>query len=113
MKIERFETYLLSKFLWIMINWEIVWQIHKHLWHDKGIVISFYKAFKTLIDRIDKLREAIYKGVDEIKIFILKIYYMTPRNHKLEKKKKSCSSIDIIYLFTEEMIKLSAWVSGT
>lgn len=27
MKVERFETYLYAKLLWLMINWSILWQI--------------------------------------------------------------------------------------
>lgn len=100
MKIERFETYLYSKLLWIMINWKILWEIQKHLWCERGIVISFFKAFKTLIDRIDKLREAIYASTDDIKFFILKIYKISHVNHKLEKKKNCCSSIEIFNFFT-------------
>ena len=96
MKIERFETYIYAKLLWIMINWKIMWAIQVDLWKREGILISFYKAFKTLKNRIEKFRTAILTSTDLLTTFIREIIVISPKVHNLEKKKNNLASFDII-----------------
>ena len=86
MKVERFETILYAKLLWLIINWKLLWQIQIHLWKEKKILISFIKAHKTILDRIDHLRNIIIHRSKKLITFINDLYQMSPKNHQLEKK---------------------------
>lgn len=99
MKVERFETYLYVKLLWLMINWRIIWQIQIQLWKEKGILVSFIKAHKTMLDRMDQFRDVVINKTNNLVEFINDIYLLSPRNHKLEKKKGKLSTMEIIGMF--------------
>ncbi len=99
MKVERFETYLYSKLLWLMINWRILWQIQLQLWKEKQILVSFIKAHKTLLDRIDRFRDIVINKKNNLTEFIIDIYLISPLNHKLEKKKGTLSAMEIVKMF--------------
>lgn len=96
MKIQRFETYLYAKLLWLMINWRIIWQIQLQLWNEKRILVSFIKAHKTLLDRMDRFRDIVVNHKNDLSEFINDVYFISPINHKLEKKKGQLSSMEII-----------------
>jgi hypothetical protein len=99
MKVERFETYLYARLLWLMINWRILWQIQLQLWKEKRILISFIKAHKTILDRMDRFRDIVINKKNDLTEFIMDIYLISPINHKLEKKKSKLSSMEIIKMF--------------
>ena len=98
MKVERFETCLYARLLLIIINWNILWQIQKHIYKEMGILISFIKAFKTFKDRMDEFRNITMKKVGSLSCYINKIYEMSPRNHILEKRNNKFSSYEILML---------------
>lgn len=99
MKVERFETYLYAKLLWLMINWRILWQIQIQLWKEKGILLSFIKAHKTMLDRMDKFRCIVINKTNDLTEFINDIYLISPKNHQLESKKDKLGTIEIIEAF--------------
>lgn len=99
MKVERFETYLYAKLLWLMVNWRILWQIQLQLWKEKRILVSFIKAHKTMLDRMDRFRDIVINKKNDLAEFINDIYLISPINHKLEKKKDKLSSMEIIKMF--------------
>ena len=99
MKVQRFETYLYAKLLWLMINWRILWKIHIQLWTENEILISFIKAHKTMLDRMDKFRDIVIDKTNDLIQFINDIYIISPTNHRLEKKKGKLSTMEIINIF--------------
>lgn len=102
MKVERFETMLYAKLIWITLNWGILWEISKSLWQTKKIILSPIKIFTTMKNRIEKFRLAIERGTTSIVSFIMTIYKLSPKKHQLEKKKNKISSKEIIMLFCEK-----------
>ncbi len=99
LKIERFETMLYAKLIWIMLNWSILWQITKLLWKDNKILLSSIKTFKTLKNKVKDFQNAVIKGEAAILEFIDKIIELSPGKHRLEKKKNQLSSLEILLLF--------------
>jgi len=99
MKTPRFETLLYAKLIQIMMNWAMLWEIGKVLWLTEKKIISPIKFFKTLKDRLYSLWQAFTSGVNKVASFITELYEMSARNHRLEKKKKQLSSIEILLTF--------------
>lgn len=98
MKIVRFETLLYAKLLWICMNWKILWQLILFTWEDKKILLSPIKVFKTLKNRIYKMWQYFSKGTENLTLFIKEIYDMSSKRHKLEKRKKQLSSLEIVLM---------------
>jgi hypothetical protein len=96
MKVERLECTLYAKLLWIAMNWEILMSIYSYLWKTDGAVISLMKAYKTLLNRMENQRNAIYAGEDQLQLFIQKTYSLALKYHVLEKKKNKQSSMDVL-----------------
>ena len=100
MKVERFETYLFAKLIWIVVNWQIMRQITISFFNDYDIEISPYKLFKTLKSSTMEFRQALKNGIEKTISFINEIIEISPRNHLSEKKKGSITwSYDIIRMF--------------
>ncbi len=100
MKIERFETFLFAKLIWIVINWQIMKQITIYFFNEENVYISPYKLYKTLKARLMKFREALIKGQKNVIEYIEEIFILSPYFHKSEKKKHSVTwSYDIFKTF--------------
>jgi hypothetical protein len=56
MKIERFETQLLIRLIWIVLNWLIVSRLREKMYRDQHILPSFFKAYKRLKSRISDIK---------------------------------------------------------
>lgn len=99
MKVERFETYLFAKLLWIALNWRIMRRITVY-YLKQNIFISSYKLYKTLKARIVKFRIAIFEGLENVIEFINELFKISPYYHKSEKKKHSITwSYDVMNMF--------------
>ena len=99
MKGERLETILYAKLLLISINWFIIWEMNKVFWETKKIQLSPIKVFKTLKNRIYQHLLAQRNGALQMTIFIMELYLMSEKNHRLEKKRNQLSSIEIQMMF--------------
>jgi hypothetical protein len=98
-KIERFETMLYAKLIWIMLNWSILWQMTKYFWREKKFLISTIKTFKTFKNQLKDFQNAITKGTTAILEYIEYITRISPENHQFEGKKNQLSSLEIMLLF--------------
>lgn len=94
---ERLECYVYSKLIFIMLGWKITWIVAKKMFLFKNKALSFYKAFKTLLN---KKRDAFYnalKSSDANMIsFIVNFYELSIAKHVLEKRLQEQTSIEII-----------------
>ena len=99
MKVERFETFLFAKLIWIVINWQITRLIIIELF-NKDIYISPFKLYDTLKTRIKEFRIALLGGVENVINFINEIFMISPYYHLSEKKKDAQTwSYDVIKTF--------------
>ena len=100
MKIERFESFLLAKLIWIVLNWQIMRLSVIYFFKEKQLEISPYKLFKTLKSSILDFRKALSESVSSLILFIHENIELCPSNHLSEKKKKTITwSYDIYRLF--------------
>jgi hypothetical protein len=99
MKIERFETMLYAKLIWIMLNWSILWQLTKLFWKEHKLLLSNIKTFKTLKNKLKDFQNAVAQGEASIYDFISGIMEISLKNHLFEKKKNQLSSLEILLLF--------------
>jgi len=99
MKVERFETSLIAKLIWIALNWEIMRRIVSSFFLEQAIELSPYKLFKTFKSYNNEFREALHSGVYSLINLINTYITISPKNHISEKKKNSEWSYDIIRMF--------------
>lgn len=52
-----------------------------------------------MLDRMDRFRDIIINKKNGLAEFIIDIYLISPKNHKLEKKKGKLSAMEIIKMF--------------
>lgn len=70
MKVERFETFLYAKLLYIVINWKIFWQMQIRAMGTKSVLLSAFKVFTALKNRLYDFRQAISSGQVAVEKFI-------------------------------------------
>ena len=90
---------LYAKLIWIVINWAIFWELTIYIWHKNQTFLSIIKTFKTLKNRLKDFQNAIAKGYWSILKFVKDIIEISPKKHKLEKKKNQLSSLEILMMF--------------
>jgi hypothetical protein len=96
-KKERFECYIFGKLIFIVFAWRILWSIAKFMFsHDKKM-LSYFKAYKTLVrSYVEMLRNIVFQRTDLWITFTVKFYDRSKENHLLEKRKKTLSSIEML-----------------
>lgn len=100
MKVERFETYLFARLLWVALNWKVMRRIIACFFNEKGVFISPSKLFKTFKAKIMKFRAAISEGIKSVIGFINEMFKISPYYHKSEKKKHTITwSYDVMRMF--------------
>ena len=100
MKVERFETFLFAKLIWIVVNWQIMRRIIIYFFNEKNVYISPYKLYTTFKARIMKFRTALFEGQKNVIEYIEEIFELSPYYHNSEKKKHSVTwSYDVIKTF--------------
>jgi hypothetical protein len=100
MKIQRFESFLYSKLIWITINWKIIFNIILLYYKYYDIKLSIIKLFKTLKEQIHTFRDIIKKDNSLLCDFLEKIAVLAKSNHKSEIKKGGLWYFDILPLIT-------------
>ncbi len=93
----RFECYIYSKLILIVLGWHIIWQTAKQLFRREGKALSFLKASKTLLGKkIAELRELFMLGKGRIEVFMARFYDLSRTNHLLEKRQKEPTSLELL-----------------
>lgn len=96
-KKHRLECYIYSKLIFIVLGWQIVWQIARNLYSQEGKALSFFKSFKTLLRKKEtEIREVFLTGSVAIEDFMIEFYKLSRRFHLLEKKQEGPTSLEIL-----------------
>jgi hypothetical protein len=75
MKTERFKCYLISKLIWIMMNWDIVTSTANRILQKQSKLISFYKCFALLKAMSNQLKEILHvKRKNKIVAWLKNVY---------------------------------------
>lgn len=100
-KKDRFECYIFSKLLFILLAWQFYWNIASETYKRKNIIISPMKFIKTIYRSIEKLRSVIILQNEAIDKYIISLYDLCESNLALEKKKHG---IDPVFKIIEKLI---------
>lgn len=93
----RLECFIYSKLIFIVLGWQVIWNIARQLYYYEGKVLSFYKAFKTLVEtKLNEAREVFMMKKGSIKNFIENFYDLSRTFHILEKKQNNQTSLEIL-----------------
>lgn len=96
-KKHRLECYIYSKLIFIALGWQIVWSTAQRLFTEENKALSYYKAFKTLLNtQIYKIRTIFLKGEASINDFINQFYCISKKFHLLERKNANPTSLEIL-----------------
>lgn len=100
MKVERFESFLFAKLIWIVLNWHIMRLVFHYFYQKDGVGISPFKLYSTLKGSILDFRSSIKKSIDSIASFIMQHIDLDLKHLISEKKKNSETwSSDMYKLF--------------
>jgi len=100
MKVERFESFLFAKLIWIVLNWQIMRLSVIYFFKKENLEVSPYKIFKTLKSSIFDLKKVLSESTESLALYIYKNIELCPSNHFSEKKKRTITwSYDIYRLF--------------
>lgn len=89
MKVERFESFLIAKLIWIVLNWHIMRLMVHYYFQEEGIGISPFKLYATLKNDIMEFRASVKESIDSISSFIMQNINLGSRNLVSERKKNS------------------------
>jgi hypothetical protein len=96
-KRERLECYIYGKLIFIVFAWRILWVISKFMFSQEKKMLSYYKAFKTLLrKKLDELRDIVFQRTDHWITFTIDFYNLSKHKHVLEKRMKEQTSIEIL-----------------
>ena len=90
MKMERFECQLLSKLIWLLLNWRIFKWVSNEMYMRSRLLCSVWKFYKYATQVSQKVRMA-FKDVSLMQEILLRALEIAPRQFKLEKKKNKLS----------------------
>lgn len=92
----RFECYIISKLLIIVLCWQLVWTTAKALLLLEGKALSFMKAFKTLKRYVRDLKFFFDGNQLGLSRFCREFYEISKKKHLLEKKRLQERSLDLL-----------------
>ncbi len=96
-KKSRLECYIYSKLIFIVLGWKVLWGIAKEMFVREGKVLSFYKAYKTLLHKkVKEVRDVFMLGIGTIGEFMKKLYEISVTNHILEKKRQKPTYMELL-----------------
>jgi len=98
MKIERFETYLYSRLLWLIVNWHIITRINHTLYRQNRLLLSFYKVYRYLKKHKMLWYEAIVVGKNMLIDFLNNLIEVSQRYQIRERRKDKATVYNILLM---------------
>ena len=96
-KKHRLECYIWAKLFIIVTSWRVLWFIRKMLKQIFGKNLSFYKAMKTIVNYVDRLKKMIVDRTISTGKYLAEFLIISNRKHLLEKKKGGLYSPEILF----------------
>lgn len=90
MKIERFECQLLSRLIWLLLNWRMFKWLNNEIFRRGRTLCSVWKFYKYATQVSQKIRKAL-KDTALMEKTLIRVLEMAPKHFKLEKKKGKLS----------------------
>ena len=98
MKPERIETMLYAKLILLVLCNQIFWNTTQDFQKYENQSLSIYKTFKTLINNVKEIKTAIKQGLQSMNELFKILIKIICIKCKLEKKKNTDSSMEIMRL---------------
>ena len=95
-KKERFECYILSKLLTIILCWRVMWIVAKELYRIDNKALSFMKAFKTLRRYAPELKAVFIDKTVSASDYFWDFLNISRTKHLLEKKGGQETSLELL-----------------
>ena len=102
----RFECYLYSNLLHIMINWEIAINFFSIIWQKTGKALSILKFFKTTAHHKETFRMALMEGKGKLRKFLMDLYELSCTKLLLEKRNGRTTLSEILHANVETITNL-------
>jgi hypothetical protein len=96
MKTERFKCYLISKLIWIMINWDIVTSISNCILKQQSKLVSFYKCFALLKAMSNQLKKVLFAKRESKIVTWLRNAYKAIKSSGLKEPRIGRADVKII-----------------
>jgi hypothetical protein len=96
MKVERFKCYMISKLIWIMINWDIVTSTSTSILKKQSKLVSFYKCFALLKAVSNQLRKVLFAKMETKIVSWLKKVYKLIKSSGLKEARIGRADVKII-----------------
>jgi len=98
MKEQRIETMLYAKLIMLVLCNDIFWIFEQNNQKKENIDLSIYKIYKLLIYNIKDIKNAIKQGIKKLREIFEILTRIVYKKCKLEKKKNTISSKEIMQL---------------
>ncbi len=98
-KQERIETIIYAKLILIILNWKIITEFTNHVFNKIRSVISYHKAYKTLLSFKTDLMQS-WRSDKMLKALLILLYKKFLYSHIKEKRKGSAFSPEILLRHT-------------
>jgi hypothetical protein len=99
MKLERFECQLLSKLIWLLINWRIFKWLSDQVFEKHRKLSSVWKYYKYASLISQKIRKAL-KNKQQMEKILIRSLEIALRQFKLENKKGKLSQNEVFMILT-------------
>lgn len=66
MKANRLKCYLYSKFIWIIISWDVINVAEHYSWQTKRRLLSPYKCFSVILSKAGELRQCLFNKGEQL-----------------------------------------------
>lgn len=93
---ERVECYFHGKLILILLGWNLIWNMMVEIYLEKKLLVSFYKAMKVLVERIDNLAMIMIHKKGTLQKYLQNYFDTLIVACKHETKKHKQNAIDII-----------------
>lgn len=93
----RFECYLYSNLLHIMINWEVAINFFSIIWQQTGKALSILKFFKTTAQHKETFRLALREGKEKLRKYLMNLYELSCTKLLLENRKRRTTLSEILH----------------
>jgi hypothetical protein len=102
----RFECYLYSTLLHIMINWEIAINFFSIIWQQTGKALSILKFFKTTAQHKERFRMALMEGKAKLRKYLMDLFELSCTKLLLEKRNGRTTLFEILHAKVETITDL-------
>lgn len=98
MKADRFRCYLLGRLLWVVLNWEICSVFNAYLNQSESILVSFYKCFTIIKQRVRSLEYILLHRKVKLKEWLLTLFDIISRFGIKEHRRGRAAVINLLAL---------------